>query len=268
MPYLREWYESKFKTIGVIGCARYFHVSANGRFTNIVNGWDPNAQATEFSSPREAAIATPLACSLGGEDKTVTEILTDSLNCKEHTAGHGSPSLLLMSAIFEMLLRHIPSQEKEGHIIPYLRLSHDPKFKTIGEGVQFYREMLKGLQSIRHNHICPFSARYRSRTERPPKHYFINFGLSILYKPEELVATVRAVEGGDKSVPEFVADSPDWRKRTLKRDPFAVDVHYLDNAFRAFLRRREELRGMLLDTRCGLWVSLREKYPGPKPLPP
>ncbi len=39
-------------------------------------------------------------------------------------------------------------------------------------------------------------ARYRSRTERPPKYYFIDFGLSILFKPNELPATVLAFEGG------------------------------------------------------------------------
>lgn len=62
--------------------------------------------------------------------------------------------------------------------------------------------------------------RYRSRTERPPRYYFIDYGLSILYKPEELPATVRAHEGGDKSVSEFLTD-PDWRKRTPKHHPFA-----------------------------------------------
>ncbi|KAK0464360.1 uncharacterized protein EV420DRAFT_1038122 [Desarmillaria tabescens] len=199
---------------------------------------------------------------------------------------------------------HIPGEE--GHVIivmPYLRPWYDPKFKTIGEGIQFFREMLEvgylvdisreysirsfqGLQFIHHNHVAhrdggftnimmdatsmygpdsfhpretdqkyDFSgrARYRSRTERPPKYYFIDFGLSILYKPEELPATVCALEGGDKSVPEFLADNPDSTKRTPKHDPFAVDVYYLGNTFRAFLRRgveadykfnEKELRGM------------------------
>ncbi|PBK97495.1 hypothetical protein ARMGADRAFT_1162377 [Armillaria gallica] len=59
-------------------------------------------------------------------------------------------------------------------------------------------------------------ARYRSRTERPPKYYFIDFGLLILVKPNELPATT---------------------KRTPKHDPFAVDIYYLGNAFRAFLPR-------------------------------
>ncbi len=80
-------------------------------------------------------------------------------------------------------------------------------------------------------------ARSRSRTERPPKYYFIDFGLSILFKPNELPATVLAFEGGDKSVPEFLADNPDQAKRMPKHDPFAVDIYYLGNAFRPFLLR-------------------------------
>ncbi|KAK0464337.1 uncharacterized protein EV420DRAFT_1037382 [Desarmillaria tabescens] len=169
------------------------------------------------------------------------------------------------------ILRTLPIPDEEGHVIivmPYLRPWYDPKFKTIGEGVQFFREMLEGLQFIHENNVAhrdggftnimmdathmygpdsfhprdrklkyDFSgrARHRSRTEQPPRYYFIDFGLSILYKPDELPATVRALEGGDKSVPEFLADNPDWMKRTLKHDPFAVDVYYLGNAFRAFL---------------------------------
>ncbi|KAK0244053.1 hypothetical protein EDD85DRAFT_1017806 [Armillaria nabsnona] len=131
-------------------------------------------------------------------------------------------------------------------------------------------EMFEGLQFIHHNHVGHYDggftnimmdatsmfgpdsfhpdqmdlkydfssrARYRSRTERPPKYCFIDFGLSILFKPNELPATVLAFEGGDKSVPEFLADNPDWTKRTPKHDPFAVDIYYLGNAFRAFLPR-------------------------------
>ncbi len=81
-----------------------------------------------------------------------------------------------------------------------------------------------------------FSARahHSSRTENPPKYYFIDFGVSIHYKPEDLPATICAFMGADKSVPEFLADES---QQTPKHDPFAVDVYYLGNAFRAFLRR-------------------------------
>ncbi|PBK75022.1 hypothetical protein ARMSODRAFT_1080674 [Armillaria solidipes] len=148
------------------------------------------------------------------------------------------------------ILRLLPVPNEEGHVIivmPYLRPWYDPKFKTIGEGVHFFREMFEGLQFIHHNRVVHYDggftdimmdatsmfgpdsfhpdqmdlkydfssrARYRSRTERPPKYYYIDFGLSILFKPNELPAT-----------------------RTPKHDPFAVDIYYLGNAFRAFLPR-------------------------------
>ncbi len=44
------------------------------------------------------------------------------------------------------ILRILPVPNEEGHVIivmPYLRPWYDPKFKTIGEGVQFFREMLE-----------------------------------------------------------------------------------------------------------------------------
>ncbi|PBK75025.1 hypothetical protein ARMSODRAFT_502494 [Armillaria solidipes] len=168
------------------------------------------------------------------------------------------------------ILRTLPIPDREGQVIivmPHLRAWYDPRFKTIGEGMQFFKQMLEGLQFLHENHIAhcdggftnimmdcsqmygpesfhpqeqdmkyDFSARARhsSRTEHPPKYYFIDFGLSIHYKPDELPATICAVLGADKSVPEFLADKS---QQTPKHDPFAVDVYYLGNAFRAFLRR-------------------------------
>lgn len=44
------------------------------------------------------------------------------------------------------ILRILPVPNEEGHaiiVMPYLRPWYDPKFKTIGEGVQFFREMLE-----------------------------------------------------------------------------------------------------------------------------
>ncbi|KAK0188125.1 hypothetical protein F5146DRAFT_742893 [Armillaria mellea] len=168
------------------------------------------------------------------------------------------------------ILRTLPIPDREGEVIivmPHLRAWYDPRFKTIGEGMQFFKEMLEGLQFLHENHIAhcdggftnimiycsqmygpesfhpqeqdmkyDFSARahHSSRTENPPKYYFIDFGLSMHYKPGELPATICVVLGADKSVPEFIADK---NQQTPKHDPFAVDVYYLGNAFRAFLRR-------------------------------
>ncbi len=70
-------------------------------------------------------------------------------------------------------------------------------------------------------------ALYYRRTERPPKYYFIDFGLSKRYKADDL-PVLDLVLGGDQPVPEAI-------DITSICDPFSVDVYYLGNALRAFL---------------------------------
>ena len=67
-------------------------------------------------------------------------------------------------------------------------------------------------------------AYFKTRTERPPKYYLIDFGLSRRYH-----STVNALDlpvwGGDKEVPEFVEyDRP--------HNPFPTDVFYIGNAIK------------------------------------
>lgn len=73
-----------------------------------------------------------------------------------------------------------------------------------------------------------FSGRVRhyTRTQRPPKYYLIDFGLSRQYDPREANPLEYPIFGGDKSVPEFQnnADVP--------VNPFPTDVYYLGNLIR------------------------------------
>ncbi len=44
------------------------------------------------------------------------------------------------------ILRELPVPDMDNHtiiVVPYLRPWHDPPFKTIGEGIQFLKEMLE-----------------------------------------------------------------------------------------------------------------------------
>ena len=68
-------------------------------------------------------------------------------------------------------------------------------------------------------------ARFRKRTQRPPKYYFIDFGLSRRYDPSLTKPLEIPIWGGDKGVPEFQGSNE-------PRDPFATDVFYLGNAIR------------------------------------
>ena len=67
-------------------------------------------------------------------------------------------------------------------------------------------------------------ARFKTRTERPPKYYLIDFGLSRRYN-SIVNALDLPVWGGDKQVPEFVEyDRP--------HNPFPTDVFYIGNAIK------------------------------------
>lgn len=71
-------------------------------------------------------------------------------------------------------------------------------------------------------------AKHHSRTARPTKYYFIDFGLSRKYKPSDAPFLEDIILGGDKSVPEYQGDAEAC-------DPFPADVYYLGNAIRKAL---------------------------------
>jgi hypothetical protein len=65
-------------------------------------------------------------------------------------------------------------------------------------------------------------ARHFTRTQRPPKYYFTDFGLSRKYDPSEINPREIPILGGDKEVPEF-------QNSNEPCDPFPTDVFYLGN---------------------------------------
>ena len=64
-----------------------------------------------------------------------------------------------------------------------------------------------------------------TRTQRPPKYYFIDFGISRRHSPDDKSPLEYPILGGDKSVPEF-------RKSSDKCNPYPTDVYYLGNMIR------------------------------------
>lgn len=68
-------------------------------------------------------------------------------------------------------------------------------------------------------------AKHYSRTEKPPRYYFIDFGLSRRYSPNDPSPKELPILGGDKSVPEF-------RRSVEVCDPYPTDVYYLGNMIR------------------------------------
>ena len=71
----------------------------------------------------------------------------------------------------------------------------------------------------------PVKAKHFTRTQRPPKYYFIDFGISRRYHPSDANPREIPIWGGDKLVPEF-------QNSNEPRDPFPTDVFYIGNTIR------------------------------------
>ena len=75
------------------------------------------------------------------------------------------------------------------------------------------------------NRDCSGDAKHFTRTQRPLKYYFIDFGISRRYDPSDTNPKEIPIWGGDKEVPEF-------QHSNKPCDPFATDVFYIGNAVR------------------------------------
>jgi len=159
--------------------------------------------------------------------------------------------------IYEVL--KVPEEDdKVILVMPLLRSWDEPAFETVGEGVDFFRQLFEGLQFIHEQHVAHrdismlnvlmdgsmypdgwhpcdsdqmrdnprVRAKYFSRTERPPKYFFIDFGLSRRYDPKDKAPLELPIRGGDKSVPEF------QHNVHLPCNPFPTDIYYVGNLIR------------------------------------
>ncbi|KIK80845.1 hypothetical protein PAXRUDRAFT_157549 [Paxillus rubicundulus Ve08.2h10] len=142
-------------------------------------------------------------------------------------------------------------------VMPLLRAYCDPGFDTIGEGVEFFRQLFEGLHYMhKHNvahrdcmsenimldpsELYPDSfhpmethfdknylgyARHFTRTQRPHKYYLIDFGISRRYDPSDTAPREVPIWGGDREVPEF-------QNSNEPCNPFPTDVFYIGNVIR------------------------------------
>jgi serine/threonine protein kinase len=83
-----------------------------------------------------------------------------------------------------------------------------------------------------------------TRTQRPPKYYIIDFGISCRYLPEQLPVMEYVILGGDKSPPEHQNDAE-------QADPFPTDVYFLSNMIRTnFIEVRSSTAIHYHDSQC------------------
>ncbi|KAJ7162129.1 hypothetical protein C8R46DRAFT_1000083 [Mycena filopes] len=153
-------------------------------------------------------------------------------------------------------------------VMKLMRRYDRPRFDTIGEVVEFFRQIFEGLQFMHHHrvahrdcnslnimmdgqHLFPDGfhpqnpsyplgprtfrkARHYSRTQRPVKYFFIDFGISTKFEPGE-DTWVHPIGGGDDTVPEFPARAALRVEATTsfeKLDAFPTDIYYLGNLIR------------------------------------
>ncbi|EPQ57121.1 hypothetical protein GLOTRDRAFT_115170 [Gloeophyllum trabeum ATCC 11539] len=158
--------------------------------------------------------------------------------------------------IYEIL--QLPNDEDEVLLVmPLLRRYDSPRFDTVGEVIAFLKQILEGLLFMHQNLVAHRDcngynimldpsrmypqgfhparpdrkrdfrrfAQYYTRSQRPPKYYYIDFGLSRRYRPEDMPPMEEIIRGGDKTAPEF--ENEDGRA-----NPFYTDVYYLGNLMR------------------------------------
>ncbi|KAJ7140502.1 kinase-like domain-containing protein [Mycena crocata] len=141
-------------------------------------------------------------------------------------------------------------------VMPLLREYGEPRFDTFGEIVDFFGQIFEGLKFMHDHNVahrdcngynimmdgyhaqrpkkkrdyCSGRAKFYTRTQKPPKYYLIDFGLSRMYETRHPPPLEDPILGGDKSVPEFRfsedGDPPE------ACDPFPTDVYYLGNMIR------------------------------------
>ncbi|KAL4244332.1 hypothetical protein ABKN59_010147 [Abortiporus biennis] len=142
-------------------------------------------------------------------------------------------------------------------VLPLLRRYTNPSLQTVGKAVECFRQLFEGIQFMHECNVAhrdcttlntmldPKSmypnlfhpaavnwdikatsrAKYHSRTSRPPKYYFIDFGISERFNPDNGPPRTLAIRGGDPTAPEL-------QNPMGPVDPFPTDVYYLGNMIR------------------------------------
>ncbi|KAI9461959.1 hypothetical protein BJY52DRAFT_168374 [Lactarius psammicola] len=158
------------------------------------------------------------------------------------------------------LLDLVELQGPESHkimVFPLLRPLNRPRFQTFGEFVAFFTQICEGLQFMHQHNVAHRDCKANNvmfepsgmyptgfhpvklnrnrdfkgeataytRTQRPPRYLFIDFGLSRRYPTRD-----EPLHGGDR--PALELKSQKWS------NPFHTDVYYLGNLVRnEFMRK-------------------------------
>jgi serine/threonine protein kinase len=206
------------------------------------------ADAVRIADGADVALKQVIASEYPYEVDIATYLSSDPLSSEPRN--HSVP-------VYDVI--QVPDEKDMSLVVmPLLRKYDSPRFDTFGEAVEFLRQMFEGLQFLHQQHIAhrdcwgnnmmmegkhiypdgfhpveksrkrDYSGRAKhfTRTQRPPKYYLIDFGLSRRFSPDDRDPGARPIMGGDKSVPEIV----NYQSGTL--NPFHTDIYYIGNMVR------------------------------------
>lgn len=96
-----------------------------------------------------------------------------------------------------------------------------------------------GFHPARQDHNKNFTGsavQMYTRTQRPPRYYWIDFGLSIPFDVTDQCPRAEPVLAGDKSAPEYqyLRGGKSARPHNTMADPFPSDIYYLGNLVRRY----------------------------------
>ncbi|PPR05938.1 hypothetical protein CVT24_006660 [Panaeolus cyanescens] len=133
---------------------------------------------------------------------------------------------------FLEILDHIPNDPNYVlAVMPLLQDLRIPRFETIGECVDCVEQLLESVQFLHHHNIA-------HRTQRPPRYFLIDFGISIRFPASETEPQAIRQLAGDLSVPELI----DPETYHDPYNPFPTDVYYLGNVIRrTFMREGDPI---------------------------
>ncbi|KAH8995419.1 hypothetical protein EDB92DRAFT_1971157 [Lactarius akahatsu] len=166
----------------------------------------------------------------------------------EHSRQHDNHCAPLLDVI--ELSAHSGSQKLM--VFPLLRPVNQLRIQTFGEFVVFFTQICEGIQFIHQRNVAHrdctansvmfdpsqiypngfrpvkidrnrnFEAKAYTGTQRPPRYYFVDFGLSRQYPSRDAID--EPLQGGDKSAPEH--------QLGRRCNPFHTDIYYIGDLVR------------------------------------
>ncbi|KAI9447473.1 hypothetical protein H4582DRAFT_1894084 [Lactarius indigo] len=122
------------------------------------------------------------------------------------------------------LPRHFESQRLM--VFPLLHPFDGPRIQTFGEFSAFFTQICEGIQFMHQRNVahrdCTANNIKVTATQRPPRYYFINFGLARQYPSRDVMD--EPLSGGDESAPEHQSGR--------LCNPFHTDIYYIGNLIR------------------------------------